>query len=53
MVPVSGSATAGQGGVYRVPLTWSMRGDWFVDVKFTLPDGQIIARRFPVSVGDR
>jgi hypothetical protein len=50
MVPVMGHADAGQGGVYRVPLQWTMAGDWYVDVKFTLPDGQIVTRRFPVTV---
>ena len=50
MVPVMGQADAGQGGVYRVPLKWTMAGDWYVDVKFTLPGGQTVARRFPVSV---
>jgi hypothetical protein len=53
MAPVFGSASAGQGGAYRVPLKWSMGGDWFVDVKFTLPDGKIVARRFPVSVTEK
>lgn len=50
MVPVNASVSGGQGGVYRVPLRWTMRGDWYVDVKFTLADGQVIGRRFPVVV---
>jgi hypothetical protein len=50
MVPVMGQANASRDGVYRVPLKWTMAGDWYVDVKFTLPDGQIVTRRFPVSV---
>lgn len=50
MVPVNASASGGQGGVYRVPLRWTMAGDWYVDVRFTLSDGQIVGRRFPVSV---
>ena len=50
MVPVMGQADAGPGGVYRVPMTWSMAGDWYLDVTFRLPDGRIVARRFPVSV---
>jgi len=45
----TGSAD-GKDGVYRVPLTWTMAGDWYVDIRFTLPDGQKIARRFPVQV---
>jgi hypothetical protein len=50
MTPVMADGAAGKGGVYRVPLTWTMAGDWYVDVKFTLPDGQTITRRFPLQV---
>jgi hypothetical protein len=50
MTPVMANSAAGKDGVYRVPLTWTMAGDWVVDVKFTLPDGQKIIRRFPVQV---
>lgn len=50
MVPVNAQATGGQGGVYRVPLRWTMAGDWYVDVKFTLADGKLVGRRFPVVV---
>ena len=50
MMPVMADSAAGKDGVYRVPLNWTMGGDWYVDVKFTLPDGQTITRRFPVHV---
>ena len=50
MTPVNAVATGSQAGIYRVPLAWTMSGDWFVDVKFTLPDGQAVTRRFPVNV---
>ena len=50
MTPVNAVATGSQDGIYRVPLAWTMSGDWFVDVKFILPDGQAVARRFPVNV---
>ncbi len=50
MTPVMADSTSNKDGVYRVPLTWTMAGDWFVDVKFTLPDGQKITRRFPLQV---
>ena len=50
MTPVMADGASGKDGVYRVPLTWTMAGDWYVDVKFTLPDGQKITRRFPVQV---
>ena len=50
MTPVMADGASGKDGVYRVPLTWTMAGDWYVDVKFTLPDGQKITRRFPLQV---
>jgi len=50
MTPVMAAGAAGKDGVYRVPLAWTMAGDWYVDVKFTLPDGQKITRRFPLQV---
>jgi YtkA-like len=50
MVPVLAATTDSRSGVYRVPLQWTMGGDWSVDLKFTLPDGQKVDRRFPVSV---
>ncbi|MCX6027781.1 MAG: FixH family protein [Chloroflexi bacterium] len=50
MMPSFGKAVGSQGGVYRVPIKWTMGGDWYVDVKLTLPDGKIATRRFPVTV---
>jgi hypothetical protein len=50
MTPVMADSAAGKDGVYRVPLAWTMAGDWYVDVKFTLTDGQKITRRFPLQV---
>ena len=50
MTPVNAAGARGEDGVYRVPLMWTMAGDWVVDVRFTLPDGQKITRRFPVNV---
>ena len=50
MAPVMAGGAAGKDGVYRVPLTWTMAGDWVVDVKFTLSDGQKITRRFPLQI---
>jgi YtkA-like len=50
MVPVLASTAQGTAGVYRVPLEWTMAGDWYVDLTFTLPDGQRVARRYPVQV---
>lgn len=50
MVPVLASTTESRTGHYRVPLQWTMAGDWYVDLKFTLPDGSRVVRRYPVSV---
>jgi len=50
MVPVRADASGSEGGVYRVPLKWTMGGAWFVDVEITTQDDQIIRRRFPVDV---
>ena len=50
MVPVLASTAESRAGLYRVPLLWTMAGDWTVDLKFTLPDGPRVARRYPVSV---
>ncbi len=50
MAPVFASTSQSSAGVYRVPVDWSMAGDWYVDLTFTLPDGKRVARRYPVLV---
>jgi YtkA-like len=50
MVPVLASTAESRAGVYRVPLQWTMAGDWYVDLVFTLPDGSRVVRRYPVGV---
>jgi ABC-type transport system substrate-binding protein len=50
MVPVLASTGESRAGIYRVPLQWTMAGDWYVDLKFTLPGGLQVARRYPISV---
>ena len=50
MVPVLAGTTESHDGLYRVPLTWTMAGDWYVDLVFTLPDGSRVVRRYPVGV---
>ncbi len=50
MVPVNAESNGGQDGVYRIPLKWTMGGAWYVDARVTLPDGQVIQRRFPTDV---
>jgi hypothetical protein len=50
MKPENVVSTIGADGEYRLPLNWTMGGEWYVDVKITLPGGEMISRRFPVDV---
>lgn len=50
MTPVMAHSETSAQGVYIVPIQWTMGGDWYVDVKFTLHDGQVITRRFAQAV---
>ncbi len=50
MKPEYADATIGANGEYRLPLNWTMGGSWYVDVKITLKNGELVRRRFPVDV---
>lgn len=50
MVPENAETATGAGGEYRLPLNWTMGGAWYVDVKITLQNGEVVRRRFPVDV---
>lgn len=50
MEPVLAEAESGPGGVYELPFTWTMGGDWFVTVDVTLADGRTLSQRFDLSV---
>lgn len=50
MTPEYANAATSEGGIYRLPLNWTMGGAWYVDAKITLEDGQELRRRFPVDV---
>jgi hypothetical protein len=50
MVPVTGHTQNSLDGVYRVPLEFTMAGDWYLDIVFTLSDGQTVVRRLPMIV---
>jgi hypothetical protein len=50
MKPSFGKVTAAETGQYMVAIQWTMGGDWTVDIKATLADGRVIARRFPITV---
>jgi len=50
MKPSFGKVTGEDAGQYTVAIPWTMGGDWYVDIKATLVDGRVIARRFPISI---
>jgi len=37
-------------GVYQVPFSWTMEGDWMMDVTATLANGQEVTRSFEMTV---
>jgi hypothetical protein len=51
MPPELGETDEGEAGVYRVPFTWSMGGEWFLHVTVTLPDGTTVTEEFTLNVG--
>jgi hypothetical protein len=50
MLPIEASVASGDGGVYRVPVRWTMAGDWIITVEATLNDGRRVARSFDLAV---
>ncbi len=50
MTPVLADTQGGADGVYSVPFTWTMAGDWVVTVRATLPDGTWTEEQFDLSV---
>jgi len=50
MKPSFGKVAGEDAGQYTVAIPWTMGGDWYVDIKATLADGRVIARRFPISI---
>lgn len=50
MQPVDGTGELFSDGLYRVPFTWTMAGDWFVTITVTLPDGTTAVERFDLTV---
>jgi hypothetical protein len=49
MAPVSGEATESAPGVYELPLTFPMGGNWTLIASGTLPDGTRISKSLDVS----
>ena len=51
MVPVVDTALAEAPGRYGITdYTFTMAGDWYLDVRATLPDGRWVSARKPVNV---
>ena len=50
MTPILATAEGGREGVYRVPIEWTMSGDWIVTVEATLSDDRRAARSFNFAV---
>lgn len=50
MVPIEASLTGGENGVFRIPVYWTMAGDWIVTVEATLDDGRRTSRVFDLTV---
>jgi hypothetical protein len=54
MVPIFAEAQSTAGGLYSLPLEWTMSGDWIVTIDAELPDGRRVGRQFNVTVtGDK
>lgn len=50
MLPIEVSAAGGDDGVYRVPVRWTMAGDWIITVEASLSDGRRATRSFDMTV---
>jgi len=49
MAPVFADATERGQGVYEIPFSFTMRGDWVLLVSVVLPDGARLERRIDVA----
>lgn len=52
MMPISGEADSGEDGHYRIPVQWTMVGDWQVEIQVTLADGRQTSATFDQHVMD-
>lgn len=51
MVPIlAQSEEGGEDGFYNIPIEWTMGGDWVINVKALLPDGQTASEQFELRV---
>ncbi len=52
MMPISGEADSSEDGYYRIPVQWTMVGDWHVEIQVTLADGRQTSATFDQHVMD-
>lgn len=50
MLPIAASTATGEAGVYRIPVRWTMAGEWIIIVEATLGDGRQATRSFDMTV---
>ncbi len=48
MQPIFGNAVESAPGKYEAPLTFTMPGDWYLEVRATLSDGRTVKSQVPV-----
>lgn len=50
MLPIEAATATSESGVYRVPVRWTMAGEWIITVEATLSDGRRASRSFDFTV---
>lgn len=50
MAPVEASGLTGDDGLARVPIEWTMGGDWVVRLRVTAPDGAVRTGQFNLEI---
>lgn len=51
MIPMLAESDGGADGLYRVPVEWSMAGEWVLTVEAVLADDSRAVQEFDLSVG--
>ncbi len=51
MIPMMAESDGGTDGLYRVPVEWSMAGEWVLTVEAVLADDSRAVQEFDLSVG--
>jgi len=50
MLPIEASTVISEAGVYRIPVRWTMAGDWIISVEASLSDGRRATHSFDMTV---